>query len=537
MGDKTRLILFLAVLLLLVGLVSSESENGQYYNGEVNASEILEKIKQGEPLVKYDHVIVKGDLDFRQQKGLNTTHIARTQEQLEYLGLSENQTQVNSSLTINDSEIEGVVYMNDTLFWKQINFEGSKFNGEDKDGASANFRGTTFNNGANFAGSSFNGDARFEDSKFDGDADFTFSKFNRNANFTNSAFKSPAKFWYSFFNGHANFILSKFNKNAYFAGSRFNRDARFNVSTFNDETYFSDSIFNGLADFIGSKFNKNAYFKSSRFNNKVDFTGSTFNGDAYFEGARFNNEAGFNESTFKNETYFDEANFAGVTHFYNSEFVGDALFQNATFSEPLDLTRAKYDKLYIKWTNIKKELRYDESAYQQLIENFKKLGYVSDVDKSYYEFRVEQFRHPDDPVRRSADLIAWVTYGFGKQPIFPLIWSIMFVLLFGFVWWEIDKGKSDWFGIDSMKPDEYEYSSIEYVPISDRRWRNLLETLIFSATVFLSGTRLFVDPPPVPALKGMSGSLTKKLFIVERILGGCFTFLFFLTLTGMILKT
>ncbi|MDD1753933.1 MAG: pentapeptide repeat-containing protein [Methanotrichaceae archaeon] len=515
MGDKTRLILFLAVLLLLVGLVSSESENSQYYNGVVNASEILENISKGKPLVEYDHVIVNGDLDFRQLNGLNITHIIRTPDEL-LMKVSENQTEVKSFIRIKDSEIKGVVYMNDTLFWKPINFGGSKFNGEDKDGVSANFRGTTFNNGANFVGSSFKGTARFEDSKFDGDPDFTLSRFNRDAYFTSSAFKNPAKFWYSVFNGSADFIVSKFNREAYFGGSKFNSDASFMGSMFNGDTYFRDSMFNGDTYFRDSMFNGDADFKSSTFNNKVDF----------------------NESTFKNETYFDDANFVGEARFYHSRFVGDALFRNTTFSEPLDLTRAKYDKLYIKWTNIKKGLGYDQSAYQKLIENFKVLGYTTDVDKSYYEFRVEQFRHPDDPVRYFADFIAWITYGFGKQPIFPLLWSIMFVLLFGFVWWEIDTGKSDWFGVNSMKqPDEYEYSSIEYVPISDRRWRNLLETFIFSATVFLSGTRLFVDPPPVPALRGMSESLTKKLFIVERILGATFSVLFFLTLTGMILKT
>ena len=62
MGDKTRLVLVLAVISFLVSSIHSDSENGQYYNGEVVANEILEKIGKGEP-VKYDHVIVMGNLD------------------------------------------------------------------------------------------------------------------------------------------------------------------------------------------------------------------------------------------------------------------------------------------------------------------------------------------------------------------------------------------------------------------------------------------------------------------------------------------
>ena len=53
MGDKTRLVLVLAVISFLVSSIHSDSENGQYYNGEVAANEILEKIGKGEP-VKYE---------------------------------------------------------------------------------------------------------------------------------------------------------------------------------------------------------------------------------------------------------------------------------------------------------------------------------------------------------------------------------------------------------------------------------------------------------------------------------------------------
>jgi hypothetical protein len=57
--------LVLAAIVILIGLAQSESEDSQYYNGVVNASEILEKIGKSEP-VEYDHVIVRGNLDLNQ---------------------------------------------------------------------------------------------------------------------------------------------------------------------------------------------------------------------------------------------------------------------------------------------------------------------------------------------------------------------------------------------------------------------------------------------------------------------------------------
>ena len=64
----------------------------------------------------------------------------------------------------------------------------------------------------------------------------------------------------------------------------------------------------------------------------------------------------------------------------------DRLVALKIFDGTLYLTRAKYDRLYIRWKNIK-ELGYDDAAYLALQENFKKLGYLEDYDGCYYEYR------------------------------------------------------------------------------------------------------------------------------------------------------
>ena len=85
---------------------------------------------------------------------------------------------------------------------------------------------------------------------------------------------------------------------------------------------------------------------------------------------------------------FDDAQFNGTTSFNNSRFKDDALFEGTKFNCTLYLIRIKYDKLYIRWRDIK-NLAYDDAAYLSLMENFKKLGYVEDYDNCYFEYRKE----------------------------------------------------------------------------------------------------------------------------------------------------
>jgi hypothetical protein len=58
----------------------------------------------------------------------------------------------------------------------------------------------------------------------------------------------------------------------------------------------------------------------------------------------------------------------------------------------------------------------------------------------------------------------------------------------------------------------------------------------FSVTVFLSGTKLFIDPPAMPRIIGRSRSMIKKTFILERVLGALFSVLFFIAISGTIVR-
>ena len=363
--------------------------------------------------------------------------------------------------------------------------------------------------------------------------------FNSTADFRGSEFNSTADFDESKFNGYADFEGSKFNSTAYFGGSKFKRIAYFEGSEFNDYAYFEGSKFNDYAGFGGSKFKRTAYFWNSEFNST-----------AYFEGSEFNT-TDFIETQFSKEASFDDSKFNGTTSFNNSRFKEDALFEGTDFNCTLYLMRTKYDKIYIRWSSIK-DLAYNDAAYLSLMENFKKLGYLEDYDNCYYEYRKEH-RYQDwggkyhgmgsveEWLRKRIDAGLEIFYGYGKKPLYPLGWSIGTVLLFGIIW-----------RIGGLKAhnDKSRRGIIEKyghcngtAPKNQSRgkdWRSeiqiLADSMIFSITIFLSGTRLFIDPPELPDMPRWSRIQTKVAFTAERVLGAFFSILFFLAVGATVVR-
>jgi len=348
----------------------------------------------------------------------------------------------------------------------------------------------------------------------------------------------------SIFNYAVEFSDSKFNGTADFDCSEFNGAADFSVSEFNGDACFGISKFNGTADFRDSKFNGTAYFEDSKFNGTADFSDSEFNDYADFVGSAFN-IFDFSSVQFNKQAIFNDARFNDCASFNSSIFKDDALFEGASFDGPLFLTRAKYYLLYVRWKNIK-ELGYDDAAFLALLENFKKLGYLEDYDACYYEYR-RLHRDQDwgggyhsmpiweEGARKWIDLGLQCTYGYGKKPILPLLWSAGTVLLFALIWRAFGlrngnhRGLWEKYGLQGARQTS-----------GQRGWpgelRALGEALLFSATVFLSGTRLFVDPPAMPVFEGWLASHVRAFFIAERVLGALFSILFFLAIGGTVVR-
>jgi len=439
----------------------------------VTASDVLEKIKAGQP-ADFDNCTIEGDLNC-------------------------------SSL-----KIEGSARFNNTHFLNSVNFNLTTFNG------TAYFIGSEFNGPTDFSVSRFNGLADFLGSRFYGSADFSFSEFNGIAG-SPEFFNGDIYYDYCNFNDEA-YIHSYFKKSAYIRNAVFNKKASFDGVWFDGDAYFWNTTFNDEADFRDSRFNLTSFF-GSQFYGAAKFLGSEFS-SAYFESVQFNKGANFVDAHFNN-----------ITSFNSSQFKGDALFENTIFRNKLSLSKTIYDRFFIRWHNIKGGLVYDDAAFMTLMKNFKDLGYFEDYDSCYVQYRKEHRAQPwpgvsdwKESIMKMIDYPLEWFYGYGKEPFNAFFISLGIVITFAFYWWAVGLGGPRDKTRECLKDGE--------------EWLDgdLTDIMGFSVTVFLSGTKFFIDPPALPKIEGRSRSRIKKAFILERVLGALFSVLFFIAISGTIVR-
>jgi uncharacterized protein YjbI with pentapeptide repeats len=462
----------------------------------------------------------------------------------------------------------------------------------------ADFSNVDFDKVTEFQSSNFE-KATFQNSNFNDDVSFRYATFNGSSspiNFRDSTFKKDVDFAHSTFPG-ADFETAKFEGTVNFARSIFKGEFTFpragSFALGNDNPFilpkavrFSGCIFLDKAWFPNGKYLQLSDFSNCNFNDS-DFSKSIFLAESTFEHSQFHKDANFENCQFNKTAKFTGCKFHGNASFNESRFSDDAIFDDASFEKALYLIRTKYARFYIRWNSIseKGRLGYSETAYQLLIDNFKNLGFIEDANDCYFRFMVDRFLHRESPassLRRSLeaiaesslssisgmgkaissapnllvrsasfakswnwtegdaqisgaqewtessfiwliDLLLWHLNGYGKKPANPLMWSIGLIILFTFIW----------LCISLMKPRDVD----EYSPPNSRSsiFRLFFDEFRFSSTLFLSGTKLFVDPPELTEKKGkMSG--VKFIYYTERILGALFSFLFFVAITGMIIR-
>jgi len=398
----------------------------------VQASEILVKIERAESM-EYDNVIVEGDLDL-------------------------------SGKTL------GTVHFNDTVFQESVNFSRTNFTG-DAWFLRANFRGGD----ANFEWAEFSGNAYFRGAEFSSDVDFFWAQFSSVANFNEAQFNGP----------FAWFLKANFSDSASFSGAQFNTIANFGQLSKGRV----GPQFYGFVNFAGTQFNDETYFKAN-FSSYVYFKDVQFNSDVDFSGTEFIETADFCNAQFRgNSATFREVNFREIAEFNESQFSGYALFEGASFNgtNTFFLTRAQFDKFHIRWKDISdNKLAYNDEVYLLLIENYKNLGWFKDADDCYYQYRKEYRCHSEMGFfAKFGDFLLEKFCGYGVRPVNALIWSATFIVVFGLFWRGIDLSTSN---------RDVDKNTI----IRTGCWNEvvrLVECLSFSAAVFLSGTKLFVDPP------------------------------------------
>ena len=147
---------------------------------------------------------------------------------------------------------------------------------------------------------------RFDHATFKGEADFRESTFEGETRFWGATFEGRAGFSEATFEGRAGFIVAKFERGSYFSESIFKVDANFSGAKFERGSYFEKSIFKGEADFMGATFKGWADFKGATFKGWANFWVAIFKGEADFKGATFEGKADFGEATFEGKADFEE---------------------------------------------------------------------------------------------------------------------------------------------------------------------------------------------------------------------------------------
>jgi len=470
-------VLLLAAL-LLAGMAHSAPDSHRV----VQASEILAMIERGED-VEYDGVIVEGDLEL---SGLDLPkeHVERNDDEVEVMDSGEGSKLINSSIRIVESEIRGTVNLSNMILLGPVDFNFTNFSGP------IDICGCQFENDTGFVASQFNGYALFVNANFD---------------------------------DNISFIESQFNYYAVFWSARFDQNVSFLNSQFGDDVSFMDARFCESAEFAETKFSGSASFKNASFNKTADFKGAQFSDNVYFRESEFNKTANFEWVQFEKDSSFRDSNFEGTAIFNESQFTGNALFEGAVFNNTLFLKRARFNKLYIRWDSISNKLAYDDEIYLLLIDNYKKLGLYADADNCYYYYRKELCRNLSI-YHKPIDYFLMFLYGYGVKPVRPLLASSIVILLFGLAFWFMG-------GITLAEADESGKK--------DPRRVSPIGTLLFSSTVFLSGTKLFIDPPKYRIRSRRSThriTAFKCMFTLERVLGMILFFMFLITIGNTLIR-
>jgi uncharacterized protein YjbI with pentapeptide repeats len=469
---QTSILALALTALLLTGIAQSAPDSREV----VKASEILEMIDRGEP-IDYDNVIVEGYLDLSscELKSVKLKNVV-FQGPVNFGGAvftedaSFKNTEFRDGATFTNAEfkIERADFKN-TKFRGEAKFDNAEFEVADfyeaKFNGAVSFKNANFRQDVDFRGAQFDDDAEFQGAKFGGlvtfsdDRNVEAAQFNKTANFADVKFGDVAKFNLTQFGGYANFENARFNKTANFGTDKPD------IST----------LFGSCVNFKNARFDENAMLKKAQFEKDVDFCNATFNKNADFMDVKFDGDADFGKAQFNEDVTFEEAQLEGY-----------ALFEDAHFGEKshLCLNRTRYYKLRLRWDNVNTQnFEADDEAYLYLIRNYRDMGWFEDANECYYEYMKN--RECKGRFSDCINKVLFVSYGYGTKPEYSLIWSFGLIILFGIIW--------DLSGIRASTLDVEKGDSE-----GNRRMRGIvkfIDAIIFSAVVFLSGTKLFVDPP------------------------------------------
>ena len=370
--EFTRLVV-LIILVIGFSLMVGMGYSEEYLE-EVSSNRIIEEIKEGKD-VEYYHVKIVDDLDLRE---INSV--------------------VQSSIDIIDCDIQGILHLEDVIFEGPVSFSDSTFV------TMALLSGAQFNDSADFSYVNFD-DTVFSDSAvFRGEALFTAVNFGRDA-------------WFS---------EAEFHKNCDFNFTRFSREhVSFDYAKFFENAYFEDAEFGRWTNFYGANFSGDA-----------DFLLATFPGRSFIANVWFGQDAKFASVEFGSFAEFEDSHFEGNFLLYGST-ISYMKLNGTTFGEnsKIHLNNTDIAGFIMPWETIKDHLVFRDEVYMGLVENYKHLGWFQGADSCYYHYRRLGQVQKEMGWSKALDYLAWISCGYGVRPDYTALWSLLIVLISGFIFY------------------------------------------------------------------------------------------------------
>ncbi len=478
--------LLIIVVAALMLMCSAHAQPGVSLQN-VSANEIISKINAGET-VDYKNISVNGRLD-----------------------LSSIEGPVKRPVTIINSRLGAV------------NFEGVSFE------EPLDMRGTEFSDNASFAKATFLADSKFSGTKFLGETDFRNAKFSGLATFMNSQFLNDTSFESAQFGGEAVFLGSRFSRDVDFGSAQFSKMTSFWSAKF-ENVSFIETEFGGIANFVYAQFDGNTAFAGTSFGSDTVFRSSAFRGNATFGLAKFGGLCDFTDVNFIGMAIFLNTKFEDNAYFTDAKFSRDLILDgariysmqldNATFgdSSRISLKDADFNRFIVRWNTIKDLLIFNGAAYQALVKNYKNLEWFDDADECYYQYRwLSQVQEPWGWTKL-ADIIAWLSCGYGVRVSYVSFWCLFTIPIFGLIYW----------AGNGMR--HFEITGLE-IPreangIKDQR-TSLIDAIYFSTAMFTT-SQAPVNNYPV--------GVYRHLAMFEGILGWFFLGLFVVVLSGVLIR-
>ena len=509
--EPRKIFIWSFLYILLVSMMST----GCQAQGltEINASDILDKIKNGEDIY-LQNVHIVGDFNLSKVE-LETLPSEWSIQEIQIYNLDDELKLVETEIKIIDSVFENDVILSNAQFKNAIDFQNTSFLGK------TDFRGTSFIQRVNFHKAlfvNFSNDVNFRDASFNDTVDFSYSKVSGYADFSEASFGSSAYFHGSTFDDIANFMYASFNNYTDFSYSTFNDEANFFGTTFGNYANFSSIDFNGCTDFSGVDFNGYADFFDASFNGDADFFDASFNGDADFFGVDFNGDVNFFDASFNGDADFSGVDFNGDADFSSVDFNGDADFRYVKFgyvdfswtgfNKNVDFYNIDFQKMVVAWNSLEDGLTCDGLVYIKLIKNFRDRESFDDAERAYYQYRKQSRKNENWP-SWVLSIIMDLTCGYGVKPFNAVFFGGLTILGFTFIYWRKN-------GISRLKENDRDKDQ------SVTFW----DALYFSSVTFT--TVGYGDWYPKDRYR--------KFVMIEGLLGWLILALFLVTLANVVIR-